>query len=412
MHILFLTDNFPPEVNAPASRTFEHCREWVRAGNQVTVITCAPNFPTGKVYPGYKNRLWQTEMMEGIRVIRVWTYITANEGFAKRILDYVSYMVAATSASPFVRKPDLVIGTSPLLFTVMAAWAVGFLKRIPFVFELRDIWPESIKAVGAMSDSVVIRFFEKIEMFLYRKAARIVSVTNSFKQTLIKRGVDGGKIEVVTNGVDISRFKPSAKDGELVRRYGLEEKFVAGYIGTHGMAHALETILEAADKIRALPDGGRFRFILLGHGARKEVLKEKARQMGLDNVLFIDSVPKEEVVRYWSLLDVSIIHLKKTPLFTTVIPSKLFECMGMGIPVLHGVAGESAAIVEHEKCGLVFEPENSDELIDKLVRLSGEPGVYQELQANCLRGAAKYDRKVLAAKMLAILEDIQRYATK
>lgn len=406
MHILFLSDNFPPEVNAPASRTFEHCREWVKAGHKITVITCAPNFPQGRVYEGYKNKIWQSEVMDGIRVIRVWSYITANEGFVKRILDYISYMVSAILVAPFVRKPDLVIGTSPQFFTVCAAYVVSRFKRVPFIFELRDIWPESVKAVSAMGDSWIIRFFEKIEMFLYRKAIKIISVTNSFKRALISRGVDGAKIEVVTNGVDISRFQPMAKDGEIVSRYNLEGKFIAGYIGTHGMAHALETILEAADKVRTVPNGDQFRFILLGHGARKDLLKKKAHQMGLDNVIFIDSVSKEEVVRYWSLLDVSIIHLKKTPLFTAVIPSKLFECMAMGIPTLHGVAGESADIVEKEGAGRVFEPENSDELVEKLVQLKNDAVLYAQLKDNCLRGAKNYDRKVLAGKMLDILENI------
>lgn len=205
MHILFLTDNFPPEVNAPASRTFEHCREWVRAGQRVTVVTCAPNFPAGKVYEGYKNRLWQMEWMDGIRVVRVWSYITANEGFIKRILDYVSFMATAVLAAPFIHKVDLVIGTSPHFFTVCGVYLVSRMKRVPFVFELRDIWPESIKAVGAMGDSPVIRLLEKVEMFLYWKAARIVSVTESFKRILIGRGVDGHKIAVITYRVDQKR---------------------------------------------------------------------------------------------------------------------------------------------------------------------------------------------------------------
>lgn len=403
MHILFLTDNFPPEVNAPASRTFEHCREWVRAGHRVTVITCAPNFPTGKVYEGYRNRLWQKEEMAGIRVIRVWTYITANEGFLKRILDYLSFMVAAALAAPFVRKPDLVIGTSPQFFTACAAWVVARMKGIPFVFELRDLWPESIKAVGAMSDSVAIRFFEKVEMFLYRQAAVIVSVTESFKRILAGRGIDAAKIHVVTNGVDISRFRSMPKDAGLTGQFALAGKFVAGYIGTHGLAHALETILAAADRMR---QAGRdeFRFVLLGHGANKEKLIRQAREMGLDNVLFLDSVPKEEVARYWSLLDVSIIHLKKTDLFTTVIPSKLFECMGMGIPVLHGVAGESAAIVEQNGVGLVFEPENAEQLVAGLIRLRDDNEEYRKLHENCLAAASRYDRTALAGKMLRIIE--------
>lgn len=403
MHILFLTDNFPPEVNAPASRTFEHCREWVRAGHRVTVITCAPNFPQGKVYSGYKNRLWQAAEMDGIKVIRVWSYITANEGFARRILDYVSYMVSAILASPFVSKPDLVIGTSPQFFTACAAYVVSRLKGIPFVFELRDIWPESIKAVGAMQESAAIRFLEQVEMFLYRKAARIVSVTESFRRTLIKRGIDGEKIKVVTNGVDIARFQLMAKDSALVERLGLQGKFVAGYIGTHGMAHALETILAAADRLQREGDD-TVRFILLGDGARKPVLQEQAQAMGLRNVLFVDSVGKADVARYWSLLDVSVIHLKKTELFTTVIPSKLFEGMGMGIPVLHGVAGESAEIVEKEGAGLVFEPENVDALLDGLRRFRDDVDYYRKCREDSLRGARNYDRAELAARMLTILE--------
>ena len=408
MHILFLTDNFPPEVNAPASRTFEHCREWVRAGHRVTVITCAPNFPRGKVFEGYRNRLWQSESMEGIRVVRVWSYITANEGFLKRILDYQSFMAAATLASPFVRGVDVVVGTSPQFFTACAAYVVSRLKRIPFVFELRDLWPESIRAVGAMKDSFALRLLERLELFLYRKAAAVVSVTHSFRDNLMRRGIDGGKICVVTNGVDAGRFRPRPKDAELARRLGLEGRFVAGYIGTHGMAHALETLLEAAAMLRARADGEGFRILLLGDGASKPALVARAKEMGLDNVLFVDSVPKDEVVRYWSLLDVAVIHLRRTELFTTVIPSKLFECMGMGIPVLHGVAGESAGIVAREDVGIVFEPENAAALCEGLLRLRDDAELYRRCSDNGIAAARRYDRAALALAMLDMLEGLCR----
>ena len=404
MHILFLTDNFPPEVNAPASRTFEHCREWVKEGHRVTIITCAPNFPKGKVFDGYRNSLWQTEDKDGIRVIRVWSYITANEGFAKRTLDYMSFMLTGFLASLFVRKVDLVIGTSPQFFVVCAAYMTGLLKRVPWVFELRDIWPESIRAVGAIKESRVLDLLERLELFLYRKANAIVSVTNSFRDTLVQRGVDGSKIHVVTNGVDVGRFSPRDKDLELVDKYQLEGKFVAGYIGTHGLAHALETLLEAAKKLKTLPNGGRYRIILLGDGAKKDDLKSFARAEGLDNVIFVDSVSKDEVVRYWSLLDVSIIHLKKDKLFTTVIPSKLFECMGMAIPVLHGVEGESAKILEKEGVGLLFEPENADALVEGLERFATDSACYQRTKGRGPTAAKNYDRSVLAGKMLKILE--------
>lgn len=404
MHILFLTDNFPPEVNAPASRTFEHCSEWVRAGHEVTVITCAPNFPRGKVFGGYRNRLWQRETMEGIQVIRVWSYISANEGFTKRTLDYMSYMVTAIVAAPYVRRLDVVVGTSPQFFTVCAAWVVSAMKRVPFIFELRDLWPESIKAVGAMKEGRTLEALERLEMFLYRKASQIVSVTRSFKEILTRRGIEPDKISVVTNGIDLSRFKHLPKDPELVEKYDLEGRFVTGYIGTHGMAHALETVLEAAQRIAQTDNGDRFRFILLGDGAKKASLRARAAEMELENVIFIDSVPKQEVVRYWSLLDVSIIHLKNTELFTTVIPSKLFESMGMGIPLLHGVAGESAEIVTSEGAGLVFQPEDAEDLCHQLRRLASEPELYDRLQAQGLEAAKGYDRKVLAEKMLTILE--------
>lgn len=403
MHILFLTDNFPPEVNAPASRTHEHCRQWVRAGHRVTVITCAPNFPRGQVFDGYRNRLWQRETIDGIEVIRVWSYITANEGFARRVLDYLSFMASGALAGLCVRRVDVIVGTSPQFFTACAAWFVGAVRRTPWVFELRDLWPESIKAVGAMKESRVLRWLEKVELFLYRRAARIVSVTHSFRTTLQRRGIDAAKIDVITNGVDIARFTPRPKDEALVQQLGLQGKFVAGYVGTHGMAHALETLLDAAQRIQNLPDGDRFRFLLLGDGARKAALVERARELGLRNVVFVDSVAKDEVARYWSLLDVSIIHLRRTELFSTVIPSKLFECMGMGLPVLHGVAGESAGIVEREGVGIVFEPENVGQLVDGLLRMASDDGLRARLRARGLDSARRYDRCALADQMLCSL---------
>ena len=406
MHILFLTDNFPPEVNAPASRTYEHCREWVACDAKVTVITCAPNFPKGKVFTGYKNRLWQSELMDGIRVIRVWTYITANEGFAKRVLDYVSFMLTGAVAALFIRKVDVVVGTSPQFFTACAAWMVGRLKRVPWVFELRDIWPESIKAVGAMQDSLAIRLLERIELFLYRNASRIVAVTQAFKDTLIRRGIDGSKIEVITNGVDLSNFSPLPKDADLGADLGLNGCFVAGYIGTHGLAHGLETLLDAAQTLQQLPGAENIRILFLGDGSKKSELVESAKTRGLRNVLFVASVSKDQVPGYWSLLDVSIIHLRKMDLFTSVSPSKLFECMGMGIPVLHGVAGESAVIVQTEQVGQVFESDNAQQLVDALLKLRADEARFKSYQANGLSAAKRYDRKQLAANMLKILQGV------
>lgn len=408
MHILFLTDNFPPEVNAPASRTFEHCREWVRAGERVTVITCAPNFPKGELFPGYRNKLWQSEEIDGVRVIRVWTYITGNEGFVRRITDYLSFMVSAVIAALFVRRIDVVIGTSPQFFTACAAFITARMKRRPWIFELRDIWPESIRAVGAMQQNRLLDVLEKIELFLYRKATAIVSVTNSFKESLVARGVTADKIYVVTNGVDTSRFSPMPKDEELLSQLGLENKFVAGYIGTHGLAHALDTVLDAAKLLAASEHPDRFRFILLGDGARKADLQARVLEEDISNVVFVDTVSKDVVVRYWSLLDASIIHLRKTELFTSVIPSKLFECMAMGIPVLHGVLGESAEIVERFGIGFVFEPENATELCRALEKMADDNQLRKDCGARGPIAAEEFDRSVLAYQILEIARKVGR----
>lgn len=406
MHILFLTDNFPPEVNAPASRTFEHCREWVAAGHAVTVITCAPNFPIGKLLGGYRNKLWQTEDMAGIRVVRVWSYITANDGFAKRVLDYVSYMVAASIAALFVRRVDIVIGTSPQFFTVVAGWLTGALKRRPWIFELRDIWPESIKTVGAIESGSVIRALERLELFLYRTSTRVVAVTQAFRENLVVRGIERAKIDVVTNGVDLSRYTPRPKDDALESLLGLQGKFVAGYIGTHGMAHSLETLLDAAEILARTPGGENIVILLLGDGARKATLVEDATRRGLTNVRFEAWVPKDEVVRYWSLLDVSLIHLRASELFETVIPSKMFEAMAMGIPMLMGVRGEAAAILHESGAGETFAPEDAQALADALLRLAADREICARYAAAGIAAAPGFDRKVLAGRMLAIIEAV------
>ena len=227
MKILFLTDNFYPEVNAPASRTYEHAREWVKAGHEVTVITCVPNFPKGKVFDGYKNKLWQKEAIDGIEVIRVWSYIAANKGFVRRTLDFISFSVTSFLAGLFV-KADVIVATSPQFFTALSGRTLSFWKRVPWIMEVRDLWPESIKTVGAMKDNLFIRYFEWEEMRCYRSAKTIVVVTDSFKRTLTARGIDEAKIKVVKNGVDKEMFKPVPKDEALIGELGLEGKKIIG----------------------------------------------------------------------------------------------------------------------------------------------------------------------------------------
>lgn len=404
MHILFLTDNFPPEGNAPATRTYEHAIRWVKAGHKVTVVTCVPNFPEGKVFEGYKNTWYQTHELDGINVVRVKTFITANEGFVKRILDYMSFMVTGFFAGLFQKKPDVIVATSPQFFCACAGWALSAVRRKPFVFELRDIWPASITAVGAMKDSFFIRMLEKIELFLYRRADSIVSVTHAFKQELIERGIDGKKIDVVLNGVDLNRYEPFlGKDVELSGQYDLDGKFVAGYIGTHGMAHGLEHIIGVAE---CLQDYDDIRIVFAGGGAARQKVVDLVEKKQLKNVVLIDRQPKEMMPKLWSLCDVSLVPLVNRTLFKTVIPSKIFECMAMGIPTVMSVPeGEATAIVRETNSGLVVESENVDEITEAILRLYENKELYQRMRISSIEAAPKFSRDIMAEAMVSVFED-------
>jgi glycosyltransferase involved in cell wall biosynthesis len=401
MRILFLSHYFPPEVNAPATRTYEHCREWVRAGHEVTVVTCAPNHPHGELYPGYRNRLWSTEDRDGIRVVRLWTYIAANKGVAKRTLNYLSYMLSATVAAFFLPKADAVISTSPQFFNGLAGYAIGKIKRAPWYLEIRDLWPESILSVGAIRNPTLIRFLEWLERFAYRKADYIIPVTDAFRRYMIDKGVDERKIIVIKNGVDLEQYRPAERDPGLVRELGLEGKFIVAYIGTHGMAHHLETVLEAAERLRAEPD---ICFLLVGDGAERQKLMALKEGKGLDNVLMLPQQGKERMPALWAAMDVSLVLLKDADLFRTVIPSKIFEAMAMERPIVIGVRGESLEIVEQADAGIGIMPESADELAEAVLRLKADDKGRTAMGRNGRAHVTRhFDRRVLARRYEQLL---------
>lgn len=401
MHILFLTHYFPPEVNAPASRTFENACRWVREGHEVTVITCAPNHPDGVLYPGYRNRIRQWEEVAGIRVLRVITYLSANAGFLKRTLNYLSYMVSATLLSCLVRKVDIVISTSPQFFCGMAGLWTASLKRRPWILEIRDLWPESIIAVGAIRNRPIISALESIETLLYRRADHIVSVTESFKEHIAARGIAPERISVLTNGADLSQYQPLGRENGIRSELDLEGKFIASYIGTHGMAHGLDTVLKAADLLR---EEKNIIFLLVGGGAERERLLAKREEMGLENVLMLPQQPKERMPHVLAASDACLVLLKKRDLFKTVIPSKIFEAMAMERPIILGVEGESKGIIEEGNCGRCIEPENERDLAESVLQLSRDPGAGKQMGLNGGRFVReRFDRDVLARRYLAVI---------
>lgn len=402
MKILFLTENYPPETNAAANRVHERAKFWAEWGHDVTVITCAPNFPKGRLHDGYANKWYQTSVMDGIRVVRVKTFITANEGVARRMLDFLSFMVTGFVASLFQKRPDVVVATSPQFFSAVAGWAVGLCRRRPFVLELGDIWPASIVAVGAMEPSFMIRMLERLELFLYRQSATIVALTPKFKENLIGRGIDGDKISIVINGVDTDRFQKTLRDDTLSAEWGLKDRFVIGYIGTHGMAHGLANVLDAA---KQLSGNDRVRFLFVGDGAERDELITRAAEDGLDNVQFIASQPREKMPAIWSVCDVALVHLRDSVVFSEVIPSKIFEAMAMGLPtLLVAPTGVASDIVLSTRSGVWVPAERPDRLAHTAARLAEKPRMLEMLGRNGSAVSGRFSRRRQAEEMIRVLE--------
>jgi colanic acid biosynthesis glycosyl transferase WcaI len=402
MRILFVSHYFPPEVNAPANRTHEHARRWVADGHEVTVLTGVPNHPRGRVFEGYENRLVQEERIDGIRVIRVWTYVTANEGFVKRTANYVLFALAAILASFKAGRPDVVVATSPQFFAGIAGAVISRLLRRPFVLEVRDLWPDSIVQLGQLRSGALVRFLEAIETALYRSAAGIVVNTRAFIDHIAARGIPRERIELVYNGIDPTLFSPRPADRALLARHGLEGRFLVAYIGTLGLAHGLVTVLEAAERMR---DDRDVAFLFIGDGADRARLESEVAARGLANVRFLGLLPRQEIPAWIASIDCLLVMLRDLPVFETVIPSKIFEYCAQERPVVVAARGEIRRLVDEAKAGFVIDPENAPALCEAIRHVRAHP---EETQARARAGREwverDFQRDVLARRMAAFLE--------
>lgn len=370
MHILFISHYFPPEVNAPANRTYEHARRWAADGHQVTVITGVPNHPKGEIFPGYENKWIQEENRDGIRVIRTWMYLTANEGFLRRTLSYVLFATTAVCASLGAPRPDVVVATSPQFFVGIAGLVVACLKGRPFVLEVRDLWPESIVALGQLRNAHAIRLLEGIETLLYRSAAGIVVLTRTFADHIRARGVAGDRIELIYNGIDPALFSPAPPDQALLAANGLSGRFLVAYVGTLGLAHGLGTLIDTAELLRDRQD---MMFLLIGDGADRDRLDQEITRRGLSNVRLLGLRPRAEIPAWLASTDCLLVLLRDLPIFETVIPSKFFEFLAQERAVIVAARGEIRRMAEEAKAALVIDPERSDQLAHAILEVREHP---------------------------------------
>ncbi len=412
MKILYVSQYFPPEMGAPAARAAELSRHWVASGHDVTVLTGFPNHPTGVVPPEYRSqlrRLVLREKTDGVNVVRTWLLAFPNRKAHERILNYTSFCASAAATGLFLSRPDVVIATSPQLLVALAGWWLARCKQVPFVFEVRDLWPESLAAVGMGNpNSLLHRTLAKIASFLYRRSDRVVVVTPAFEDHLVQHWrVPRKKISVIENGVETKLFAPDPFPGgtetTLRRELRAEGKFVVSYIGTMGMAHGLETIIAVAAQLQNT--NPEIVFLMLGEGAEKERIVTLARERGLNNLRFVDQQPREKIPAYICASDVCLVLLKKTELFKTVIPTKMLEFMSCARPVILGVDGQARAILEEARAGFVIEPESSAALLDAIRDLAANREVARQLGQNgreyILR---KFSRHHTAEKYICVLE--------
>ena len=367
----------------------------------MTVVTSVPNWPGGRIHPGFRNVWRQTEVMEGIRVVRVWTFVASGTGAGERVLDYLSFMATATFAALREPRPDVVVGTSPQFFAAVAAWVTSVLRGRPFVFELRDLWPASILPTDVGVPGRLVRLLEHVERFLYRRARVVVAVTDAFRDDLVRRGIPARKIRVVRNAVDPARYAPQPRDRGLAAVLGLEGKVVAGYFGTFGVAQRLDTILDAATVLRGRTG---IVFLLAGGGGEWPRLRERIERERLDNVRLLPEQPKERMPALWSLCDVALVPLRDEPIFRTVVPSKIFEAFGMGVPTLLSMPeGEATGIVREHGCGWIVSPGDPAALASTIAHLADAPGERAEMSGRARAASGVFSRERTAEAMLAIL---------
>lgn len=408
MKILFFSHYYTPEGNAPATRVSALCERWVKAGHDVTVVTCPPNVPNGIVYDGYANKR-TSEVINGVKVERVKLYIAANKGAVKRMFNFVSYFVKSLLAALRLPKPDVVIATSPQIFCGYAGVWYKRLRGVPLVIEIRDIWPESMGAVGANIPKIAYWGLERIEKSMYKKCDRLVTVGQGYYDRLAEKGVPKEKMSIVMNGTDLAVYSPREKNVELLKKFGLEDKFIVSYIGTVGMACGLEVVLDAAEIIsrKERKDRKDVVFVVVGDGALREKLEEEAKKRGLANVVFTGRQPKSSMPDWVSSSDANLVHLKKTELFTTVMPSKIFESAGCKRPIIMGVDGFAKKLVMDANAGLDMMSESADSLVECVEKLVGNPELCKQLGKNAYNNIAKiHNRDKQAEGYLQTLKGI------
>lgn len=407
MRILYLSQYFPPEAGATQTRAHEMSRALFQTGHQVTLIAEFPNHPSGVIPAHYAGRLYERDTLDGIEVIRVWVKASPVKTFRSRMAFYLSYMVNAILAGIFLARGryDLILATSPPLFVAAAGLALSYLRRLPLVCEVRDLWPAAAIALGELRSPHAIRLATRLEEACYRRAQRIIVVTQRMQDVLIQRGIDQGKLVLIPNGANTELFEYQPYSRQQKRQeWGLENHFIAIYAGILGIAQGLETVLQAA---RLLQDQPEFHFVLIGDGPEKERLRQLQYTWNLSNVTILPEQPRQSIPGYLSAADVALIPLRKLEVFQMAVPSKLFDAWACERPVICGIEGEAQEIVAQAGGGLNIPAEDPQALKQALLDLHAHPDQGMEMGMRGREVTSRYyARQALAQRLIDTLQEV------
>ncbi len=407
MRILYLSQYFPPEVGATQTRAYEMARNLVLAGHQVTIITEVPNHPKGIIPPEYRGKLYERTVLEGIEVIRVWVKTSPTKNFRTRMAFYLSYMVNGVLAGLLLARGayDAIYATSPPLFVGGAALGLSFLRRIPLIFEVRDLWPESAVAMGELNNSKAIALAEWLERACYRRSQRIVVVTQGIHRRLIERGYPPNKLAFIPNGANTALFQYQPEEGRVLREaLGLQDKFVVIYAGIHGLAQGLETVIETAAQLAAQND---IHFLFVGEGPVKAQIINRAKERCLNNITFHPEVPREAMPAFLSAANVALVPLRHLEVFQGALPSKMFDAWACQCPTLVSIDGEARQLLIEAQAGLFVDPENSQALATTILQLKNDPSACRQMGVNGRRAVLEnYSRQAQARQLANLLSEI------
>jgi glycosyltransferase involved in cell wall biosynthesis len=367
---VILTQYFPPEVGAAQTRLASLAKELQRRGHSVEVVTAMPNYPFGRVFPAYRGRWFMREQIEGLTVIRTWILAAGRSGNIFRLLGYWSYCLSALVGCMVASRPDYLIVESPPLFLSLTAYVISRIRRAPLVLIVSDLWPASVKALGLFDHPILMRFAERLERFVYRSAARVTAVTGGIHAAVCRTCGDKDKLLYLPNGVDTSLFRPQAQAADECADSCIGEgEIVMIYAGTHGHASDLDVILGAANLMRHRQD---LVFLFVGEGPEKERLRRAAAADRLNNVRFVAGKPLVAMPALFARSRAAIVPVRGGPLFRGTRPAKMFPAMASSVPIIYCGEGESAELIESNRCGIVVPPETPWALADVVAKLADD----------------------------------------